>query len=609
LREVGFFVRFGGTILKPVIIMKKLGIFIILNLIINLAYSQTTDDLLNSYFAKKYILIRVNPNSRADNQNLYQIDGDKTKNIEYKGYDGKLNISVSTRGSNTGELGVLVDYLNPFKYMVRFSDSTYSDPSFANMAKFTNSLVGLTNMVTKQPTSSTPSKDIEAISTKSVDSYNGGNLKEKNVQTGFIYNDLILSKVDALIKELDDLKKVPKKILSDTEKLKKEKLELSIKILNFRSPDFTEWKYLYQKDIEDSDLGKSKYPCLNDDIKNNKSLFDKISEVDTIVFDGNQDAEGSFLNILKLSIEKMRNADNLRDFDKNYREVFKPNINKLRNYNDNVSVSLVLLANELKKTFYDENKPLCVAWGGYTKTVVSNFYTTSNNLIIERKKVIQELDSLSKFIENVLQVNGGSRNKIVEETILARSKISQKDMKNLTVFIKERNITFNNGIEIKEGKVISKTDITLSSYKTFITEFSPSLFFTNTDYQIFGTKIENGLTKVVVEEGNKTNYSFAANFNFVYNPAKGKGVGVNPMFQIGVGVTKDRPSLLLGGGVRFSKDVFISLGAMFSWKKELDKLKVGDSIESSAVLEKDFIYNFNQKPYFYLGIGYNLKKL
>jgi hypothetical protein len=175
--------------------------------------------------------------------------------------------------------------------------------------------------------------------------------------------------------------------------------------------------------------------------------------------------------------------------------------------------------------------------------------------------------------------------------------------------IKERDIAFNNGIQVKEGKVISKTDITLSSYKTFVTEFSPSLFFTNMDYQVFGTKVENGLTKVVVEQGNKTNTSFAANFNFVYNSAKGKGIGINPMFQIGVGITKERPSLLLGGGLRFTRDVFISFGAMFSWKRDLDKLKLGDTIESSATLEKDLTYNINTKPYFYLGIGYNLKKL
>ena len=607
--------------------MKK-SLFLMLCAFSKMAFCQTTDDMLNSRFAKKYILIRANPQSRADNQNLYQIDGVKWENREFKGCDDKLNISVSTRGGVTGELAILVDYLNPFKYRIRFSDSTYSDPSFTNMAKFTNSLVNLSELVTNQTPIQSLSQDNKPIKIDRVEKVLGDvGFKEGNTQAGFICNDLLCTKIDDFTKKSNDYRKIIidndkaksnlKNKLSKEElektKLNKMKLDLSINILKIRSPDFIEWKYLYQKDIEElAEDSVIKYPCLNESeqLKDQKNLIEKINIADTLIYDGNQEAKGSFLNILKLSLDKMRDATTLEDFKESYERTFKPNIKLLKEYNTKSSESLESLIEFVKSNeFYIENSEICNVWAGYTKSVVSNFYSTSDNILIQRKKVIQELETISGFIENFLQVNGGKRDKITEETIVARSKVSQNNMKNLTVYVQEREILFNNGIQIKDGKVVSKTEITLSSYKNFIVEFSPSLFFTNMDYQVFGTKVENGLTKITTEESNKTNYAFAANFNFIYNRANGKSVGVNPMFQVGVGVTKDRPSLLLGGGLRFSKSVFISLGAMFTWKRELDKLKVDQVIDNSALLEKDLYYNFNPKPYFYLGIGYNLKKI
>jgi hypothetical protein len=78
------------------------------------------------------------------------------------------------------------------------------------------------------------------------------------------------------------------------------------------------------------------------------------------------------------------------------------------------------------------------------------------------------------------------------------------------------------------------------------------------------------------------------------------------MFTLGVGTSKDLPSLLAGGGFRFSKPSHfsVSFGGLWTWRQELDKLKVGDVITGTTDLTNDLKYKFMSSPAFFIGINY-----
>jgi hypothetical protein len=110
---------------------------------------------------------------------------------------------------------------------------------------------------------------------------------------------------------------------------------------------------------------------------------------------------------------------------------------------------------------------------------------------------------------------------------------------------------------------------------------------------------------IIVSEG-KTERSpvvTAAHLNLVFDI----WTDICPMLQLGVGTAKDRPSLLVGGGFRFSKPrkLSLALGCIWTWKKELTDLKVGEKISETIKLDEDLKYYLQNKPSLYIGIQYN----
>lgn len=82
----------------------------------------------------------------------------------------------------------------------------------------------------------------------------------------------------------------------------------------------------------------------------------------------------------------------------------------------------------------------------------------------------------------------------------------------------------------------------------------------------------------------------------------------HPFVQVGVGTGKALPSFLAGGGIRLRSKVpiMLSMGAIWNWKKQFTDLRVNQTVDGSAALEKDLQTVFDPKPHFYLGIQMHL---
>jgi hypothetical protein len=75
-----------------------------------------------------------------------------------------------------------------------------------------------------------------------------------------------------------------------------------------------------------------------------------------------------------------------------------------------------------------------------------------------------------------------------------------------------------------------------------------------------------------------------------------------PMFQFGIAADKDAPAIFGGVGFRFvrPKGLGLSAGGVLAWVKDLDKLSIGSTVESQAVIDADLKSQPTVKPYFAL---------
>jgi hypothetical protein len=243
----------------------------------------------------------------------------------------------------------------------------------------------------------------------------------------------------------------------------------------------------------------------------------------------------------------------------------------------------------------------CATLKDYTKETIDNFIDETTQLLDKRKAIVDNLKKINTTTADFLKTCVPD----VNTMIVGRIPVDVEKVKIETIKLRDTQIKLdNNDLTVNEdpAKDIEIGKIRVRNYHFLIPEFALGVFYTNLDYPHYGTAT-NGTSTVVSGPENR-NYSVvaAAHLNLVVNT---HGL-VNPMFQFGVGTAKELPSLLAGGGIRFSKPTHtaITFGALWTWRKELDKLKVGDTIANTAILDNDLTYKLTTKPSFYIGINY-----
>lgn len=237
----------------------------------------------------------------------------------------------------------------------------------------------------------------------------------------------------------------------------------------------------------------------------------------------------------------------------------------------------------------DEDKSFIIA-------MMSSSYLHNTYLIKhERNKALEALKEMEKtantYAEKLVDIDGSNYERIAE------FKVQRGKVHDITY-----NVTYKeDGEDKKAGKTMSFTH-----YRSLLWEVTPGVAYTNVIYDTYGISTDADGVTTVAEAGEE--HIKQANINLMLNaniiiPGWHETM---PFFQIGAGPSKDYPMLFAGGGIRINDRFRVSTGAVFTWVKELNDLKVGDPVDGTAALEKDLSYTFTG-PKIYVGLQIGLK--
>lgn len=364
--------------------------------------------------------------------------------------------------------------------------------------------------------------------------------------------------------------------------------EAKAKVALVTAKSMTAWKYAFLS---------SDASCVT-----NSDLFQFLVQADREFYRKNDDAnvEKFFPNVLakinqdlvsqesvaKLAVYNTDLPAKISDLEKN-NEAAKTLLEKLKVW-------------DYKKTF-NVSTQVCSSLMEYTKESIDHFVDDATVLLEKRKVAVGILKDINKNTTDFLKKCEEKDNTM----IVARIPVSIEKVKIETIKIRDVDLKLNNydlSVVEDEKKDVELGKLRIRNHHLLIPEFALGAFYTSLDYPVYGTTASGETT--VVSGPEMQNYSLvaAASLNLIVNL---QGL-INPMLQFGVGTAKELPSFLAGAGIRFSKPhhMSISFGGLWTWKKELNKLKVGDVISSTAVLDGDLKYKFVTKPAFYLGINF-----
>lgn len=229
----------------------------------------------------------------------------------------------------------------------------------------------------------------------------------------------------------------------------------------------------------------------------------------------------------------------------------------------------------------------------------------------EQQKRIKALDA-AWILANEMQKRaaiGGGENGLRWCILLDNVPATEGKISVCKILINDPGNSILNG-EIVSGaskEVLNKT-IKIRRFQRFVPEVSVGTAYTRFTYNTFGTTTNSDGKMVVAQptENTMRNLKFTTMINFNYYISHSQ---IHPLWQIGIGVNSDAPTLLTGLGLRLNingvKRMALTGGIAMTWLKELDKLKVGDKVSGTDDINKDLKYQFSWPPKPYIGIQYN----
>ncbi len=157
-------------------------------------------------------------------------------------------------------------------------------------------------------------------------------------------------------------------------------------------------------------------------------------------------------------------------------------------------------------------------------------------------------------------------------------------------------------IEFKDKDAVSAS-LSVRKYSAMVAEIGAGLLWSNLKIPRYGTEEVGGQTQLVLAREERLGAQATVVGNFVFRT--GGGSFVHPGFQVGVGTGEETPALLYGLVLRFTapKHVSVSFGGVTTWTRQLDKLRVGDTIGGTAELEADLQSKSESDSY--VAIQYN----
>jgi hypothetical protein len=227
----------------------------------------------------------------------------------------------------------------------------------------------------------------------------------------------------------------------------------------------------------------------------------------------------------------------------------------------------------------------------------------------KRKSRFDNLQELFKLVKGVQEKTSTMRMglKWSMKLSLVPSSLGKVSIYSLTIKASGYQLSDKDEIIKTESKEIVKKTLRIRRFQRFVPEVSIGSVFTDFDYNTYGTTSNAAGQQFVGDPTENTvnnfNVTTMINFNyFIPNSA------IHPLYQIGLGLNSELPTLLTGVGIRSNlngvKRLAVSVGFAITWVKELDKLKAGDQVLGTEDINNDLKFRYSTpKPY--IGIQYN----
>ncbi|MES2478016.1 MAG: hypothetical protein V4561_02960 [Bacteroidota bacterium] len=232
--------------------------------------------------------------------------------------------------------------------------------------------------------------------------------------------------------------------------------------------------------------------------------------------------------------------------------------------------------------------------------------------MLEQKKRYDNLEKIYTLVYNTYEKAsiGGGDDGLRWSLPLKEIPSEEGKISAYTITIKESGYKLSDEQEIVsiESKSVLDRAVIVRKFQRFVPEVSVGTAFTFFKFNTYGTTSDSTGQQYVgsAQENTLRNLNIATMVNFNYYIPNST---IHPLFQLGLGVNSEMPTLLAGFGIRSNingiRRLAISGGIAMTWSKELDKLKVGDKISGTDDINKDLKPQFSWPPKPYIGLQYN----
>lgn len=530
-----------------------------------------TDELLGAPRVRAYLEIVPNFGATPPAFN-FSIDKPNDPRTN-KPLSGSMAITVRAKDRS---INFVTPFYNPLQFSLKVSDTLLVDPAFQSVTDFVNALSGLLKEV-NAPIAGQANPDGLAVSMFERNFLSGASAERNNFDLG-----ALPANVRAVVNPASEV------------------------VSKLESGQLAEWGYL--------SLGPS-VTCVNW----NSSAIAQLSDLD-----GNFTGQG-FNNLLINALKDLQNASNTNEFEtkakdfgaiiKNLTEENNENRQKLKAFGVSINKDDFLIASGV-------NSNVCEGFEHYSRAVFQRFLELCKDTQAKREKLIALAEKLNSSFQKIIYSAGGSLGSRPNAFILGQYPVSLEQMRDVSLVMRKREVNFSSDPpEVKDLDDKINTKIRIRAYRRLIPEFSIGTYYSTLSYDLYNAKtvsrvssnsLVDTITKVDSTIGKDKNpMVLAGMLNLTLNNYSGEA---HPVFQFGVGTGKGRPSILLGGGIRFRRanPLVISLGIIWAWKKELNKLKPGQNISGQSEIDNDLKYQglvepFRNAPQFYAGLQYAFK--
>jgi hypothetical protein len=281
-------------------------------------------------------------------------------------------------------------------------------------------------------------------------------------------------------------------------------------------------------------------------------------------------------------------------------------VDKAKNTLKDANELLEKLSKNRNKTIaklYDLEKritDITVANQSALKTKLTDYNVSQNKIFANNKRLVE---LLKLYIIQVTTSLEKESNDFDNHYRLKTISLPKSKSVSLTLKLSERELKDDFNIE---DKAVSKTFKALIQKYDFITpKIGTGLFYSSATLNGFGVTTNDQDELIVTKNDIENNTAVTGvflNLNFDIGSQF-----LEPLIQIGVDPTKEKPYLLLGCGISIPVSNFsISGGPIWTWEAQLSNLSLDDTVMSTSVLEEDIKYKFQSSPRgFYLGLNYS----